>query len=193
MTPVLAELVKAPLGFADGTNKRLDYLTMTGFIDRPHSTFRRQMGKVNYVHLSQPRINNLNIFLPANPDTLGCNQWPTFGPSRVTGGRGTPSFCFSIHHHITHVSISPTMFRSMLRDLVDGPAKTVWIRVGLPPDDIENLWLSEAPDPSVNSSFKLGTAAQVCLHVPEVRLSVICFGEFRTTGGKIFHSLAIAR
>jgi hypothetical protein len=54
------------------------------------------------------------------------------------------------------------MFRSMLRDLVDGPAKAVWVRVGLPPDDIENLWLSEAPDPSVNSSFKLGTAAQVC-------------------------------
>ncbi|KAH9956326.1 CoA-transferase family III domain-containing protein [Lactifluus volemus] len=52
------------------------------------------------------------------------------------------------------------MFRSMLRDLVDGPAKAVWVRVGLPPDDIENLWLSEAPDPSVNSSFKLGTAAQ---------------------------------
>jgi hypothetical protein len=53
------------------------------------------------------------------------------------------------------------MFRSMLRDLVDGPAKTVWVRQGLPPDDIENLWLAEAPDPSVNSSFKLGTAAQV--------------------------------
>lgn len=33
---------------------------------------------------------------------------------------------------------------------------------GLPPDDIENLWFSEVPDPSVNSSFKLGTAAQVC-------------------------------
>jgi hypothetical protein len=53
------------------------------------------------------------------------------------------------------------MFQSMLRDLVDGPAKAVWVRLGLPPDDIENLWLSEAPDPSVNSSFKLGTAAQV--------------------------------
>jgi hypothetical protein len=53
----------------------------------------------------------------------------------------------------------------MLRDLVDGPAKNVWVRQGLPPDDIENLWLTEAPDPSVNSNFKLGTAAQVsCAH-----------------------------
>lgn len=49
----------------------------------------------------------------------------------------------------------------MLRDLVDGPAKAVWVRQGLPPDDIENLWLTEAPDPSVDSNFKLGTAAQV--------------------------------
>jgi len=57
------------------------------------------------------------------------------------------------------------MFQSMLRDLVDGPAKTVWVRVGLPPDDIENLWLSEAPDPTVNSSFHLGTAAQVRTHM----------------------------
>ncbi|KAI0298136.1 CoA-transferase family III [Multifurca ochricompacta] len=44
--------------------------------------------------------------------------------------------------------------------LIDGPAKTVWVRQGLPPDDIQNLRLTEAPDPSVNSSFKLGTAAQ---------------------------------
>jgi hypothetical protein len=50
----------------------------------------------------------------------------------------------------------------MMRELVDGPAKNVWVRLGLPPDDLENLWLTEVPDPSVNSSFKLGTAAQVC-------------------------------
>ncbi len=56
------------------------------------------------------------------------------------------------------------MFESMMRDLVEGPAKTVWVRLGLPPDDLENLWLTEVPDPSVNSSFKLGTAAQVCVH-----------------------------
>ena len=59
------------------------------------------------------------------------------------------------------------MFQSMMRDLVDGPAKAVWVRLGLHPDDIENLWLTEAADPSVNSSFKLGTAAQVCTHVRE--------------------------
>ena len=38
------------------------------------------------------------------------------------------------------------------------------VRLGQAPDDIENLWLTEAPDPSVNSSFKLGTAAQVGVH-----------------------------
>ena len=53
------------------------------------------------------------------------------------------------------------MFQSMLKDLIDGPAKTVWVRQGLPPDDLQNLRLTEAPDPSVDSSFKLGTAAQV--------------------------------
>ena len=51
----------------------------------------------------------------------------------------------------------------MMRELVDGPAKTFWVRLGLPPDDLENLRLTEAPDPSVNSNFKLGTAAQVCI------------------------------
>lgn len=54
------------------------------------------------------------------------------------------------------------MSHSIMRELVDGPAKTVWVRLGLPPDDLENLRLTETPDPSVNSSFKLGTAAQVC-------------------------------
>jgi hypothetical protein len=55
------------------------------------------------------------------------------------------------------------MFQSMLKDLIDGPAKSVWLRQGLPPDDLQNLYLTEAPDPSVDSSFKLGTAAQVLL------------------------------
>ena len=53
------------------------------------------------------------------------------------------------------------MFQSMLKDLIDGPAKSIWLRQGLPPDDLQNLYLTEAPDPSVDSSFKLGTAAQV--------------------------------
>lgn len=71
------------------------------------------------------------------------------------------------------------MFQSMLRDLVDGPAKAVWVRQGLPPDDIENLWLTEAPDPSVNSNFKLGTAAQVRTHTISIRICVL--GCFRTS------------
>jgi hypothetical protein len=53
------------------------------------------------------------------------------------------------------------MFQSVLKDLIDGPAKSVWVKQGLPPDDLQNLRLTEAPDPSVDSSFKLGTAAQV--------------------------------
>lgn len=72
------------------------------------------------------------------------------------------------------------MFQAMLRDLVDGPAKTVWVRQGLPPDDIENLWLTEAPDPSVNSSFKLGTAAQVRTH--DRLLGCTVFGSFESVG-----------
>ncbi len=63
------------------------------------------------------------------------------------------------------ISIAPyqmSMFQSVLKDLTDGPAKSAWVRQGLPPDDLENLYLTEAPDPSVNSSFKLGTTAQVC-------------------------------
>lgn len=31
-------------------------------------------------------------------------------------------------------------------------------------DDVENLWLTEAPGPFVNSSFKIGTATQVGVH-----------------------------
>ncbi|KAI9507242.1 CoA-transferase family III [Russula earlei] len=51
----------------------------------------------------------------------------------------------------------------MLRDLIGGPAKTIWVRHGLPPDDIGNLRLTEMPDPSVDSSFHLGTAAQTAI------------------------------
>ncbi|KAF8260982.1 CoA-transferase family III domain-containing protein [Lactarius quietus] len=48
----------------------------------------------------------------------------------------------------------------MLKDLIDGPAKSLWVKQGLPPDPLQHLRLTEAPDPSVDSSFKLGTAAQ---------------------------------
>ncbi len=58
-----------------------------------------------------------------------------------------------------------SMFQSMLKELIDGPAKSIWVRQGLPPDDLQNLRLTETPDPSVDSSFKLGTAAQVCTHL----------------------------
>ena len=58
-------------------------------------------------------------------------------------------------------SLLMSMFQSVLKDLTDGPAKSVWVRQGLPPDDLQNLFLTPAPDPSVDSSLKLGTAAQV--------------------------------
>jgi hypothetical protein len=70
------------------------------------------------------------------------------------------------------------MFQSMMRELVDGPAKAVWVRLGLPPDDLENLRLTEAPDPSVNSSFKLGTTAQVC--------TTYTFRDFRRPSSRCF-------
>lgn len=42
------------------------------------------------------------------------------------------------------------------------PAAALWRALDLPITFLQrNLTLSERPDPSVNSSFKLGTAAQV--------------------------------
>lgn len=44
------------------------------------------------------------------------------------------------------------------------PAKSLWEGSGLPADALERLHLSEHPDPAVDSSFRLGTAAQVSDH-----------------------------
>ncbi|KAI0823159.1 CoA-transferase family III [Trametes gibbosa] len=43
------------------------------------------------------------------------------------------------------------------------PAETLWRSLRLPVDAISRLRLSEQPDPVVNSSFKLGTAAQTVI------------------------------
>lgn len=40
-------------------------------------------------------------------------------------------------------------------------AKVIWDAAHLPPEYISRLVLSKNPDPAVNSSFRLGTAAQV--------------------------------
>ncbi|KAI0265609.1 CoA-transferase family III domain-containing protein [Gloeopeniophorella convolvens] len=48
----------------------------------------------------------------------------------------------------------------MLRELINGPVRALWVAQGLPPDNIEDLHLSQTPDPAVNSSLKLGTVAQ---------------------------------
>ena len=40
-------------------------------------------------------------------------------------------------------------------------AQSLWLDNDLPAEALLSLELSENPDPSVNSSFKLGTAAQV--------------------------------
>src|SRR5258708_20286084 len=53
----------------------------------------------------------------------------------------------------------PPMFESMMRELVEGPAKTQWVRQGLPPDDLENLWVTKMPDPPVHPSFNPGPPA----------------------------------
>ena len=43
-------------------------------------------------------------------------------------------------------------------------AKALWDALVLPSAYISHLKLSKKPDPAVNSSFKLGTAAQVRVH-----------------------------
>ncbi|KAI0031172.1 CoA-transferase family III [Vararia minispora EC-137] len=62
----------------------------------------------------------------------------------------------------TEDSPSP-MVDAMLRDMLAKPVRAVWTHHGLPPDDIERIVLGNAPDPSVNSAFKLGTAAQTAI------------------------------
>ncbi|KAI0072040.1 CoA-transferase family III [Panus rudis PR-1116 ss-1] len=59
------------------------------------------------------------------------------------------------------------------------PAQKLWEAVGLPPEPLSRLVLSEKPDPAVNSSFKLGSAAQTVIglsglaaaHLHELRTS----------------------
>ncbi len=46
---------------------------------------------------------------------------------------------------------------------VRAPAEELWRYLRLPGDAISRLQLSEDPDPIVDSSFKISTAAQVCL------------------------------
>ena len=41
------------------------------------------------------------------------------------------------------------------------PSRELWNELGLPEDFLHNLVLSEEPDPAINSSFKLGSIAQV--------------------------------
>ena len=53
------------------------------------------------------------------------------------------------------------MFSSLLDRIVLAPANALWIAQGLPPDSMAHLHLSKSPDPSVDSHFKLGFAAQV--------------------------------
>ena len=38
---------------------------------------------------------------------------------------------------------------------------SLWLANGLPPDALSHLKLSSRPDAAINSSFKLGSAAQV--------------------------------
>lgn len=42
-------------------------------------------------------------------------------------------------------------------------ARSLWLASGLPSDVLSRLKLSDKPDPSVDSSFRIGTAAQVSL------------------------------
>lgn len=59
------------------------------------------------------------------------------------------------------LSFSMSWLDNMMRDMINAPARHIWVHHGLPPDDMERLQLSNNPEPSVDSCFKLGTAAQV--------------------------------
>ncbi|TFY74985.1 hypothetical protein EWM64_g9027 [Hericium alpestre] len=66
----------------------------------------------------------------------------------------------------------------LMKEFVTGPAKALWIAQGLPPDTLDNLHLSITPDPAVNSSFKLGTAAQTSIGLSA--LAATHFHKLRT-------------
>ena len=52
---------------------------------------------------------------------------------------------------------------AMAANTARAPAEALWRSLQLPIEAIYRLHLSDHPDPIVNSSFKLGTAAQECL------------------------------
>ncbi|VDB91785.1 unnamed protein product [Peniophora sp. CBMAI 1063] len=62
---------------------------------------------------------------------------------------------------------------NMMRDMINAPARHIWVHHGLPPDDTERLHLSNNPEPSLDSCFKLGTAAQT-----SVGLSALAASRF---------------
>ena len=49
---------------------------------------------------------------------------------------------------------------------IRAPASVLWRSFDLPVEFLSHLHLSEQPDPAVDSSFKIGTAAQVCSYGP---------------------------
>ncbi|RDB16018.1 Succinate--hydroxymethylglutarate CoA-transferase [Hypsizygus marmoreus] len=57
-------------------------------------------------------------------------------------------------------------------------AKDLWLSVGLPPAELSNLHFNGNADSAVNSSFKLGVAAQASIGL--AGLSAVCFHSLRT-------------
>ncbi|OSX61155.1 hypothetical protein POSPLADRAFT_1146724 [Postia placenta MAD-698-R-SB12] len=60
----------------------------------------------------------------------------------------------------------------------DAPASELWKALDLPTEVLSHLHLSPVPDPAVNSSFKLGTAAQTAIGLSG--LSAAHFHQLRT-------------
>ncbi|KAE9402336.1 CoA-transferase family III [Gymnopus androsaceus JB14] len=58
------------------------------------------------------------------------------------------------------------------------PARNLWLSTGLPEECLENLNLSKDPDSAINSSFKIGSAAQTTIGL--AGLSAAHFHELRT-------------
>ncbi|KDQ62162.1 hypothetical protein JAAARDRAFT_121978 [Jaapia argillacea MUCL 33604] len=72
------------------------------------------------------------------------------------------------------------MSTSSLPDNFESPAQRLWTSLSLPREPLDRLHLSSTPDPAIDSSFKLGTAAQASTTIGLSGLSATHFHELRT-------------
>lgn len=80
----------------------------------------------------------------------------SFGYFRFRTGRSSSQL--SILNSSDSFHLDPTLHEMSHRVA----AESLWKAAGLPGSSLQKLKLTSSPDPAVNSSFRLGTAAQVC-------------------------------